>query len=159
MLKLSLIIQFFFLKSAFLSLAFSETSHDSIYRPISIRNYEAAFGIKRRAEEKFSDLEPKTQAELIYGRPGDAEKLLLAHMKLHASNGLNIVLMERFDHLTKSVDCNGLDGLISLTFKSRDAYDSALDAWSFINEDEDTKFLLIADHEDCSPANQRQPYM
>lgn len=157
--KFLLLFRLLFLKSALLALASPEPKDDSIYRPISSRNYEAAFGIKRRAEEMFSDLEPSTQAELVYGRHEEGDKLLLANMKLYASNGLNIVLMERFDHLTRSVDCNGLDGLMSLSFKTREGFRRALGAWSFINDEEDANFLLIADHEDCSPSDQRQPYM
>lgn len=38
--------------------------------PINIRDFEAAAGIQRRASEDFSDLDPATQARLIYGRPG-----------------------------------------------------------------------------------------
>lgn len=157
--KFLLLFRLIILESALLVLASPEPKNDPVYRPISSRNYEAAFGIKRRAEEKFSGLEPSDQAELVYGRPEEDDKLLLAHMKLYASNGLNIVLMERFDHLTRSVDCNGLDGLMSLSFKTKDAFGRALGAWSFINDEEDSRFLLIADHEDCSPSDQRQPYM
>ena len=85
--------------------------------------------------------------------------MLIAHMRLHASDGMNIVLMERFEHLTKYVDCHGQDGLLSLTFKSKAAFDRALKAWSFVNEAEEIKFLLITNHEDCSPSDQRRPYM
>lgn len=159
MYRLLLLFQLLFLNFTFLAIALPDLKDDPVYRPISSRSYEAAFGIKRRAEEMFSDLEPKTQAELVYGRQGEDDKLLLANMKLYASNGMNIVLMERFDHLTRSVDCSGLDGLMSLSFRSRDAFSRALGAWKFINDEEDTNFLLIANHEDCSSADKRQPYM
>lgn len=94
----------------------------------------------------------------MYGQYGNDEQLLLADMKLHASNGLDIVLLERFDHLTSSVDCYGDDGLMSLTFRSKDVFDRARKAWGFVNR-EDTNFLLIANHEACSSEDQRQPYM
>lgn len=42
----------------------------SILHPINLRSYEAAFGLRRREAEDFTDLDPATQSELIYGRPG-----------------------------------------------------------------------------------------
>lgn len=139
--------------------SFPEANKGSLYRPIHIRDYEAAVGLHRREEEMIFDLEPKTEAQLIYGRHRDDGKLLLANMKLLASNGTSIVLLERFDHLTQFVDCHGEDGFVSLKFISWDVYHRALAGWSFINDDEDAKFLLIANHEDCSSADQRQPYL
>lgn len=151
------------LLGAFLSLVlptngFPDDSSNEYFLPIDVREYEASFGIQRRAED-IADMRPNPQAELIYGRAGKNQQLLLAHMKLNASDGLDIVLMERFEHLTKSVDCHGQDGILSLTFKSKVAFKRALQAWSFVNEAEEIKFLLITNHDDCSPSDQRRPYM
>ena len=88
----------------------------------------------------------------------DNGQLLFANMTLYASDRLPIVLMERFEGLTSSVDCNGTDGFMSLTFKSKAAYDYALRAWQYVNEKDDENFLLIANHEGCSPNDERQPY-
>lgn len=137
----------------------SNSTDSDVFLPINIREYEAAMGIQRRAKEDFVDMRPKPHADLIYGRPGKNQQMLLAHMRLHASNGTDIVLMERFEHLTKSVDCHGQDGTLSLTFKSKAAFKRALEAWSFINDAEEIKFLLITNHDDCSPSDQRRPYM
>lgn len=41
-----------------------------ILSPIIIKDFEAADGIQRRADVDFSDLDPATQARLIYGQPG-----------------------------------------------------------------------------------------
>lgn len=79
-------------------------------------------------------------------------------MTLYAQDGLPIVLMERFEGLTAAVDCKGDDGAMSLTFKSKAAYDYALQAWQYINEDDDQQFLLIANHDGCGPDDERQPY-
>lgn len=68
-------------------------------------------------------------------------------------------MMERFEPMTTAVDCNGDDGLMSLTFKSQDAFKHALDTWSFINQAEEKKFLLIANHDGCGPQDERQPYL
>lgn len=136
-----------------------DVSDDVVYKPINLRDYEATFGIQRRTEEDLLDFRPNSHAELIYGRAGKDQQLLLANMKLHASDGLDIVLMERFEHLTESVDCHGQDGSLSLTFKSKVAFNRAIEAWGFINEAEEIRFLLITNHDDCSPSDQRQPYM
>jgi len=85
--------------------------------------------------------------------------LILANMTLYADDGLQIVLMERFEGLTKSVDCKGDDGTMSLTFNSNDAFQYALKTWDFINQSEEKKFLLIANHNGCGPNDQRQPYL
>ena len=39
-------------------------------KPININDFEAATGVQRRAAVDFSRLDPSTQAQLIYGRPG-----------------------------------------------------------------------------------------
>lgn len=85
--------------------------------------------------------------------------LLLANMTLYAPDGLQMILMEEFDHLTSSVGCNNDDGTMSLTFKSRHAFDYALKTWRYINEYDNDKFILIANHAGCGPDDQRQPYL
>lgn len=80
-------------------------------------------------------------------------------MTLYARDGLLIIMMERFEPLTTSVDCKGDDGEMSLTFASADAFNHALQQWSYINENEEGKFLMIANHAGCGPDDQRQPYL
>ncbi|KAL6718213.1 hypothetical protein ACLMJK_004301 [Lecanora helva] len=80
-------------------------------------------------------------------------------MTLYAPDGLMMVMMERFETLTSSVDCKGDDGSMFLTFKSQDAFSHALQQWSYINQNDDGKFLLIANHDGCGPDDQRQPYL
>lgn len=127
--------------------------------PINVGDWEDSIGLQRRDAEDFSHLNPKTQEQLIYGRPGDDGQLLLANMTLHAPNGMDIVMMERFESLTKSVDCKGDDGSMSLTFKSEAAFTHALKTWSFINDAAENKFLLIANHDGCGKFDERQPYL
>lgn len=86
-------------------------------------------------------------------------QLILANMTLYADDGLPIVLMERFEGLTKSIDCKGDDGSMSLTFNSENAFQYALKSWDFINQSPDKRFLLIANHDGCGPNDQRQPYL
>ena len=85
-------------------------------------------------------------------------QLHFANMTLYAPDGLPIVLLERFEGLTSSVDCKGDDGAMSLTFNSKKAYKYALKIWGYINEDDDKQFLLIANHDGCGPDDERQPY-
>ena len=80
-------------------------------------------------------------------------------MTLHAPNGMLMVLLEAFDHLTSTIDCQGDDGMLWLTFNSHKAYQYALQAWGFINDKADDRFLLIANHEGCGPDERRQAYM
>ncbi|KAI4226097.1 MAG: hypothetical protein LQ349_006940 [Xanthoria aureola] len=128
-------------------------------KPININDFEAATGIHRRATKDFSHLDPNTQAQLIYGLPGNDGQLLLANMTLYGPDGLQIVMMERFEPLTSTVDCKGDDGEMSLTFKSKEIFDHAIKTWSFINEAKDERFLLIANHDGCGPDDERQPYL
>ncbi len=48
----------------------AESDGPALLYPISVRHYEAATGLRRRDDEDFSDLDPNTQSQLIYGRPG-----------------------------------------------------------------------------------------
>lgn len=80
-------------------------------------------------------------------------------MTLYAPDGLLMIAMERFEGLTSSVDCNGDDRVMSLTFQSKNAFDYALQQWQFINKNDNGHFLLIANHVGCGPEDQRQPYL
>ena len=80
-------------------------------------------------------------------------------MTLHASDGVDIVLMEKFNGLTTNVDCKGDDGFLSMTFKSKEAFDQAFKKWSFVNKPEKKKFLLITNHQGCGPDDERQAYL
>jgi hypothetical protein len=84
--------------------------------------------------------------------------LNVAEMVLFADSDLPIVLMEAFEGLTSAVDCQGDDGQMSLTFSSAEAFSYALGSWSYIHEDAEQQFLLIANHEGCGPDGQRQAY-
>lgn len=45
-------------------------SFSSTLKPIKNRDFEQATGVYRRSGDKFSELDPQTQSQLIYGRPG-----------------------------------------------------------------------------------------
>ncbi|KAL6719404.1 hypothetical protein ACLMJK_003643 [Lecanora helva] len=80
-------------------------------------------------------------------------------MTFYGPDDLMMVSMDRFKGLTSAVDCYGDDGSMSLTFKSEKAFNLALQEWSYINEHDDGKFLLIANHDGCGPDDERAPYI
>ncbi|KAG8530110.1 uncharacterized protein KY384_005592 [Bacidia gigantensis] len=128
--------------------------------PVNINQFERMTGLRRRDDsEQFTDLDFQTQSQLVYGSPGEHGQVLFANMTLFAPDGLQIVMMERFEGLTSAVDCQGNDGTLSLTFKSQDAFNYALKTWSTINDHEDHRFLMIANHAGCGPDDERQPYI
>ena len=69
-----------------------------------------------------------------------------------------MIMMERFEGLTSAVDCNDDDGKMSLTFNSKNSFNYALKQWTYINDNDDGKFILIANHAGCGADDQRQPY-
>lgn len=129
------------------------------YMPIHLSDWEDATGIQRRDNIHLDKFEPTWRAEMMYGYPADENKLLYGNWTLNAPPGLRIVMLEQFNHLTETVDCKDDRGHISLTFKSKDAFDRALGAWSFVNRKSENRFLLISNHAGCGPEDGRHPYM
>ncbi|MCJ1261133.1 hypothetical protein MMC22_000997 [Lobaria immixta] len=127
--------------------------------PIHVAHYEQLTGVQRRSIDRLSDMEPQSSAPLHWGLARHRDMMTFATMTLHALPDLPIVLLERFDHLTEHVDCNGDDGEMSLTFKSKPDFERASNAWRYINEHEDHRFLAIANHDGCAPEDERQPYI
>ena len=76
-------------------------------------------------------------------------------MTLFMADGRQLVSMERFEGLTKKVDC---DETMSLEFVNKDAFDYAIHAWGWVNENEDDNFVMIANHDGCGPDQERVPY-
>jgi hypothetical protein len=126
--------------------------------PIHPDGFSAAIGLKVRDAVDFSRLDLAKQAELIFGASGPNGNIILANMTLYAPGGQLIIMMESFEEFTSSVDCEGDDGEMALTFKSREAFDYAHEQWDFINERTEYAFLLIANHDGCGPDQQRQAY-
>lgn len=130
----------------------------NVLKPINSDTFKSASNLQVRDAVDFSRLDLVSQAELIFGAPGDNGNVLLANMTLYAPDGQQIVMMESFEGLTSAVDCKGDDGVMSLTFTSKDAFNAALGKWSVINERVEDSFLLIANHDGCGPDDQRQAY-
>ena len=68
-------------------------------------------------------------------------------------------MMENFETLTSAVECNGDDGIMSLTFKNQEALDTAVQKWQWINAKEEDNFLMITNHDGCGPDSERVPYV
>ena len=80
---------------------------------------------------------------------------MLANMTLFMADGRQLVSMERFEGLTKKVDC---DETMSLEFVSKAAFDYAIRAWGWVNENAEDSFVMIANHDGCGPDQERVPY-
>lgn len=132
---------------------------DKILLPLHISHFEAATGLQRREFDYFSDFYPQPQTQLTYGLDDGEDKIDFANVTFYATDGLPIVLLERLDHLIEYVDCNQNDGQMALAFKSREAFERAINAWEFVDDEEDVRFLLITNHDGCSPVDSRQPHM
>lgn len=78
---------------------------------------------------------------------------------LYAPTDLPIITMEDFEGLTSLVNCNADHGSIALTFHSEEAFKFALQEWAYINERDDDRFVLIADHVSCLRDGDRQPFV
>lgn len=135
------------------------TETDTTLKPIHVNDFESAFGIQRPNAEALSDLHLRDHEHLVFGREADQGKLFLANMTLYAPEGLQVVLVERFDGLTSAVDCKDHNGTMSLTFNSKAAFQHAVKTWNFINEAKEKKFLLITNHSGCGPDGERQTYL
>ncbi|WEW60999.1 hypothetical protein PRK78_006488 [Emydomyces testavorans] len=138
--------------------AFHEPTTPHFLRPLKRSDLEPPDSRQARTLPEFSSFKPLQDANMLFGGLAEPGKLFLANMTLYAPENLPIVMMEAFEGLTSAVDCMGDDGEMSLTFKSKMAYEHALRMWSYINAKEETEFVMIANHDSCGPKGQRQGY-
>ncbi|PGH15679.1 hypothetical protein AJ79_02273 [Helicocarpus griseus UAMH5409] len=129
-----------------------------LYTPIKVLTSRETGSVEARDTTQFANINPADRARMVFGKIGDGQTIQLADMTLYADPKMPIVMMEAFEGLTSAVDCNGHDGQMSLTFKSADAFKHAISSWSYINEDTDKQFLMIANHDGCAPESERQSY-
>ncbi|KAK2752341.1 hypothetical protein FQN55_007381 [Onygenales sp. PD_40] len=133
-------------------------NNDAVYKPINVVTSRETGVIESRDTTLFSNLHPADNAHMVFGKVGVDQTVKLANMVLYADPKLPIVMMEAFEGLTSAVDCNGNDGQLSLTFSSAEAFNYALESWSYINEDTEKQFLVITNHDGCGPEGERQSY-
>ncbi|EEP80208.1 predicted protein [Uncinocarpus reesii 1704] len=139
--------------------AFSEAESPNFLRPIKLSDLEPDNSLEARTFTDFTCFNPLQTANMLFGGIAGLGKLFLANMTIHAPDNLPIVMMEGFESLTSSVDCKGDDGEMSLTFKSKAAYEYALKSWAYINAKADAEFIMIANHASCGLKGQRQAYI
>ncbi|KAI9808790.1 MAG: hypothetical protein M1825_003943 [Sarcosagium campestre] len=137
----------------------SDARSDRSLRPIHVDDYERATGLHVRAVNDLSRLALRQQAHLPFGTENEDSKLHIANFTLYAPDGMSIIMMEQFEDFTSAVDCQGEDKLLSLTFKTRSAFDFAMSDWTKINDDNEKSFILVTNHEGCGPDLQRQAYI
>lgn len=118
-------------------------------------------GVQRRdIEGDYTRLDLAHQAFMVYAaQEKDGKGVMMANMTLFSPDGVPVILMERFEGLTKAVDCSiEKDGFIGLTLRDQKGFQYAKDAWDWINEGEDDEFIMITDHEGCSPGDERKAF-
>lgn len=118
-------------------------------------------GVHRRDIEKdYQRLDLAQEAFMVYAAKGEENKeVMMANMTLFAPGGVPIILMERFEGLTKEVDCSiEQDGSIGLTLLDQKGFEYAKNAWDWINAGDDDEFIMVTDHEGCAPGDERKAY-
>jgi hypothetical protein len=85
----------------------------------------------------------------------DGHPHITANLTVYAEDGQRIISMERFAEMLRFVECG--DKMI-LSFHLESAFRYAVDAWKWLEEQENHGFLMIANHPRCSPDSQRRPY-
>jgi hypothetical protein len=89
----------------------------------------------------------------------DINQNVLAHMTLRAPNNTKIIKMETFEGLLTSIECYDNHGKLHLTFVTKEAFDTAVYEWTWINLNAEDRFILIVNHDACGvEKNDWQPY-
>jgi len=118
-------------------------------------------GVRRRDTEKdYQRLDLAQEAFMVYAAKEEESKgVMMANMTLFAPGGVPVILMERFEGLTKAVDCSiEKDGSIGLTLLDQKGFEYAKQAWDWINAADDDEFIMVTDHEGCAPGDERKAY-
>ncbi|KAF8424852.1 hypothetical protein EV426DRAFT_701116 [Tirmania nivea] len=119
------------------------------------------YGVRRRDTEKdYQRLDLAQEAFMVYAAQEEESKgVMMANMTLFAPGGVPVIMMERFEGLTKAVDCSiDQDGFIGLTLLDRGGFEYAKNAWDWINAADDDEFIMVTDHEGCAPGDERKAY-
>ncbi|KAF2494151.1 hypothetical protein BU16DRAFT_66127 [Lophium mytilinum] len=94
--------------------------------------------------------------ETFYWGGYSAGDIVYANLTLYFTGDYeNIISMERFAGMLKSVDCS--DHMM-LEFKDNTSFAYAQRVWNWVNNDVNNTFVMIANYEGCGPAAERQPF-
>ncbi|RVD83754.1 uncharacterized protein DFL_005532 [Arthrobotrys flagrans] len=127
---------------------------------VPIRQEHIIKGLKRRSDD-LSRLKPQDQVKMFYGRALSEAHLRIADMTVTKPDANHpLILLENFDDLTDSITCTDEDSKIALKFKSKDAMDTAIKSWDWINESDNDYFFLFTHHHHtgCGPDEERTSY-
>ncbi|KAK6530720.1 hypothetical protein TWF281_007559 [Arthrobotrys megalospora] len=127
---------------------------------VPIRQEQLIKGLKRRSDD-FSRLKPQDQVQMFYGKALSEEHVRLADMTVTKPDANHpLILLENFDDLTDSITCSDEDSKLALKFKSKDAMDTAIKSWDWINESDNDYFFLFTHHHHtgCGPDEERTSY-
>ncbi|EWC44237.1 hypothetical protein DRE_01063 [Drechslerella stenobrocha 248] len=127
---------------------------------LPVREEELFPHLRRRADD-LSRLHPQDEVKMFFGKAISESHVSLANMTVtKAAAGHPLLLLENFDDLTENITCTDNDTKLALKFLSKNAMDTALKAWDWVNQDEKDFFFLITHHHHmgCGVEEERTPY-
>ncbi|EGX45160.1 hypothetical protein AOL_s00173g261 [Orbilia oligospora ATCC 24927] len=127
---------------------------------VPIRQEHIIKGLKRRSDD-LSRLKPQDEVKMFYGRALSEAHLRIADMTITKPDANHpLILLENFDDLTESITCTDQDSKIALKFKSKNAMDTAIKSWDWINQSDNDYFFLFTHHHHtgCGPDEERTSY-
>ncbi|KAK6355744.1 hypothetical protein TWF718_000132 [Orbilia javanica] len=127
---------------------------------VPIRQEHIIKGLRRRSDD-LSRLKPQDQVKMFYGKALSEEHLRIADMTVTKPDANHpLILLENFDDLTDNITCTDEDSKIALKFKSKDAMDTAIKSWDWVNKGDSDYFFLFTHHHHtgCGPDEERTSY-
>lgn len=79
----------------------------------------------------------------------------MANLTIIMQDGRQLVSMERFEPMTTRVRCGEK---MVLEFASKEALEHAVVAWNWVNDEKESSFVMVANHEGCGSREERVPY-
>ncbi|KAJ6259634.1 hypothetical protein Dda_5272 [Drechslerella dactyloides] len=127
---------------------------------VPVREEELFPNLRKRADD-LSRVHPQNEVRMFFGKAISENKVNLANLTVTQPDTAHpILLLERFDDLTESITCTNNDTKLALKFRSKDAMDTAIKAWDWVNQNEPDFFFLISHHHHngCGAQEERTPY-
>ncbi|KAK6344336.1 hypothetical protein TWF696_007975 [Orbilia brochopaga] len=127
---------------------------------VPIREEELFPNLQKRSDD-FTRVHPQDEVRMFFGKAISESHINLANLTVTQPDAQHpILLLERFDDLTESIACTNNDTELALKFRSKDAMDTAIKAWDWVNQNESDFFFLISHHHHngCGAQEERTPY-
>ncbi|EPS41907.1 hypothetical protein H072_4116 [Dactylellina haptotyla CBS 200.50] len=126
---------------------------------VPLREEELFPHLKKRSDD-YSTLRLRNQVRMIFGgRSAESDDHHLADLKISQPDPRHpMILLEAFDHHTNDISCSGK--YLKLTFSNKNALESAVHSWDWVNENENDFFYIVTHHhhKGCGPDEERAPY-